>query len=173
MRRRLTLVTALLLCAVGATCQRGADGASAAAPGIEVRVRGIALDQRSESPVVILEELRGSRKLPIWIGYPEASAIASELESVAPPRPNTHDLAKRLVDGLEGTVARVVVTDLSGGVYYARIVLARNGRSVEVDARPSDAIALALRFRAPLFVQEGLFERALEEAVGGDEEQRI
>jgi bifunctional DNase/RNase len=140
---------------------------------VEVRVGGVAVDERSESPVVILEEVRGTRKLAIWIGFPEASAIASQLESVALPRPSTHDLAKRLIDGLEGTIVRVVVSDLAGGVYYARIVLDRGGRSVEVDARPSDAIALALRFEAPLFVSEPLFERALEEQGGSDGEQRI
>jgi bifunctional DNase/RNase len=151
-----------------AGCERGEPQAAAR---VEVRVGGVAVDQRSESPVVILEELRGARKLPIWIGFPEASSIASQLEAVTAPRPNTHDLAKRLIDGLDGTIARVVVSDLAEGVYYARIVLSRNGRSVEVDARPSDAIALALRFEAPLFVNETLFERALEEAAGGDGER--
>jgi uncharacterized protein len=149
-----------------------ADDAAGPLP-VEVRVGGVAVDERSESPVVILEELRGPRKLAIWIGFPEASAIASQLESVAAPRPGTHDLAKRLIDGLEGTIARVVVSDLAGGVFYARIVLARNGRSVEIDARPSDAIALALRFEAPLFVSEPVFARALEEMGGSDGEQRI
>jgi hypothetical protein len=166
--RRVLLLALPLLALPG--CER-AEGDDAAAP-VEVRVGGVAVDERSESPVVILEELGGSRKLPIWIGFPEASSIASQLEAVAAPRPNSHDLTKRLIDGLQGTITRVVVNDLAGGVYYARIVLARNGRSVEIDARPSDAIALALRFRAPLFVNEPLFERALEEAAGGDE-QRI
>ena len=163
------LLLALPLFALPA-CNRATDPS---APSVEVRVGGVAVDERSASPVVILEELQGSRKLPIWIGFPEASSIASQLESVAAPRPNTHDLTKRLIDGLQGTIARVVVNDLSGGVYYARIVLHRNGRSVEVDARPSDAIALALRFHAPLFVSEPLFERALEETGGSDDEQRI
>ena len=162
------LLVALLLGGPG--CEPGGD---ATAPGVEVRVEGVAVDERSSSPVVILEELGGTRKLPIWIGYAEASSIASQLEAVAAPRPNTHDLAKRLIDGLDGTVSRVIVSDLAGGVYYARIVLARNGRSVEVDARPSDAIALALRFEAPLFVNESHFERALEESAGGDGGEQI
>ena len=86
----------------------------------------------------------------------------NELHKVVSVRPNAHDLAKRLIDGLEGNVVRVVVTDLAGGIYYARIVLERAGGRVEVDARPSDAIAIALRFEAPLFVDERLFEKALE-----------
>jgi hypothetical protein len=139
---------------------------------VEVRVQGVALDERAQSPVVILEEREGARRLPIWIGYPEATSIANELQSAHSPRPNTHDLAKRLIDGLEGSVARVVVTELSGGVYYALIVLARDGRTIEVDSRPSDAIAIALRMHAPVFVNELLFEKALE-AAGGEEGERI
>ena len=166
--RRVLLLTLPLLALPG--CDRATEDP---ARSVEVRVGGVAVDERSESPVVILEELEGSRKLPIWIGFPEATSIASQLEAVSAPRPNTHDLTKRLIDGLEGTIARVVVSDLAGGVYYARIVLARNGQSVEVDARPSDAIALALRFHAPLFVSEPLFQRALEESGSGGDEQRI
>jgi bifunctional DNase/RNase len=151
----------------------GCDGSDAPdASTVEVRVQGVALDERAQSPVVILEERAGARRLPIWIGYPEATSIANELQSTHSPRPNTHDLAKRLIDGLEGSVARVVVTDLSAGVYYARIVLARGGQTVEVDARPSDAIAIALRMHAPVFVNELLFEKALE-ATGGEEGERI
>jgi bifunctional DNase/RNase len=139
---------------------------------VEVLVQRVALDERAQSPVVILAEREGARRLPIWIGYPEATSIANELQAMPSPRPNTHDLAKRLIDGLEGSVARVVVTDLSGGVYYARIVLARNGHTVEIDARPSDAIAIALRTRAPVFVNEVLFEKALQES-GREEGERI
>jgi bifunctional DNase/RNase len=139
---------------------------------VEVRVQTVALDDRSQSPVVVLEERAGSRRLPIWIGAAEASSIVNQLHKVESVRPNTHDLAKRLIDGLEGNVARVVVTDLADGIYYARIVLTRAGGSVEIDARPSDAIAIALRFEAPLFVEERLFEKALE-AAGGEGGHRI
>jgi bifunctional DNase/RNase len=157
------LLPALLLLAAG--CQRD----DRADPGsVEVRVETVAVDERSQSHVVILEERAGSRRLPIWIGYAEASSIASELQSIESPRPNAHDLAKRLIDGLEGSIARVVVTDLAGGVYYARIVLEHAGESVEIDSRPSDAIAIALRARAPLFVNERLFEKALEASAGGE-----
>jgi uncharacterized protein len=137
-----------------------------------VRVARVALDARTDSPVVILEESEGPRRLPIWIGVPEASSIANELESNKAPRPNAHDLAKRLIDGLEGSVSKVVVTHLSEGVYYASIVLAHEGESVFVDSRPSDAIAIALRYHAPLYVHESLFLQALE-AAGGDAGKRI
>jgi hypothetical protein len=168
MGRAAALLLPLVL-PLAAGCERsGAPDAST----VEVRVQGVALDERAQSPVVILEEREGARRLPIWIGYPEATSIANELQATRSVRPNTHDLAKRLIDGLEGSVARVVVSELSGGVYYARIVLARGERTVEVDARPSDAIAIALRMHAPVFVNELLFEKALE-ATGGEEGERI
>jgi hypothetical protein len=125
---------------------------------VAVRVAGIALDDASEAPVVILEEIDGPRRLPIWIGLPEAQSIAIGLGAEASPRPNAHDLGKRLIEGLDGRVERVTVVALRGGVYFARIDLRRDGRSVEIDARPSDAIALALRIAAPIFVREALFD---------------
>lgn len=128
---------------------------------ISVRVASIAVDA-SGAPVVLLEDHRGARSLPIWIGVAEADSIAAELEHRRPPRPNTHDLARRLIDDLGGSLERVVVTDLREGTYYAVLFVSSAGRSVEVDARPSDAIALALRCGAPLFVRETLF------ALGGE-----
>jgi hypothetical protein len=165
MRRR-----PLLLCSVLIALACGSGDVRA--PDVEVRVETVALDEGSRSPVVILEELRGARRLPIWIGLAEAHSIADELREVEAVRPNTHDLAKRLIDGLEGEVERVVVTDLAGGIYYARIVLVRDGRTVEIDSRPSDAIAIALRVRAPVFVAEPLFEKA-REGPGGEEGRAI
>ncbi len=125
---------------------------------VAVRVGFVTLDERTRSPVVVLEEEAGSRVLPIWIGLAEARSIAAELEAVPARRPNTHDLAKRLIDRLEGSVERVVVTALDDGVYYAVLVVRRGGGSVEIDSRPSDAIAIALRTGAPVFVRESLFE---------------
>jgi len=110
------------------------------------------------SPVVILEETGGGRALPIWIGAAEARSIASEIERQRPPRPNSHDLTKRLIEGLDGAIERVVVTELRDGTYYALIRLSARGQRIEIDARPSDAIALALRFDAPLLVREALFD---------------
>lgn len=163
----------LLLALLCLSCSDGrVAGAGTGGDEVPVRVEGLALDGAADSPVVILVEADGERRLPIWIGLPEAHSIAAHLDERTPPRPNTHDLAKRLIDGLEGNVARVVVTDLADGIYYARIVLTRAGGSVEIDARPSDAIAIALRFEAPLFVEERLFEKALE-ATGGEGGHRI
>jgi len=132
---------------------------------VEVEVGGVGLDPMTDSPVVVLRELEGVRELPIWIGPAEARSIAIHLEHVELPRPNTHDLARRLLGHLEADVDRVVVTRLSKGTYYAILVLQREGRRLEVDSRPSDAIAIALRAGAPLFVREGLF------ASGGDVEE--
>jgi bifunctional DNase/RNase len=131
-------------------------------PEVAVRVESVALDPRSNSPVLVLGELEGTRRLPIWIGFSEAQSIASVLENQRHPRPNTHDLAKRLIDQLEGNVERIVVTRLSEEIYYALIVVNAQGRVVEIDARPSDAIAIGLRYEAPLFVREAVFERSVE-----------
>jgi bifunctional DNase/RNase len=128
-------------------------------PDVAVKVASIAVDPTG-SPVVILEESRGGRALPIWIGIAEARSIASEIERHRPPRPNSHDLTKRLVEGLDGVVERVVVTELRDGTYYALIFVSSRGQQIEIDARPSDAIALALRFDAPLLVREALFDAA-------------
>jgi bifunctional DNase/RNase len=131
-------------------------------PEVAVRVEAVTLDPHSNSPVLVLEELEGSRRLPIWIGFSEARSIASVLEKQWHPRPDTHDLAKRLIDQLEGKVERVVVTHLTEEIYYALIVVNAQGRILEVDARPSDAIAIGLRYEAPLFVREAVFERSVE-----------
>ncbi len=135
-------------------------------PEIAVRVETVTLDPHSNSPVLVLGEVEGSRRLPIWIGLSEARSIASVLENQSHPRPNTHDLAKRLIDHLEGRVERIVVTRLSEDIYYALIVVEVDGRIVEVDARPSDAIAIGLRYQAPLFVREAVFERSVEGRMG-------
>jgi hypothetical protein len=142
-------------------------------PEVAVRVSEVRVDERSQSPVVVLEELTGPRRLPIWIGFAEAQSIAAELEDVHPPRPNTHDLAKRVIDQLEGAVERVVVTRISEGVYYALLVIRSGERLLEIDARPSDAIAIALRYEAPLFVREVVFGGAEEETLELEEGHRI
>jgi hypothetical protein len=143
-----------------AACGRGAAGPA----DVAVEVRFVTLDPVAQSPVIVLEERDGSRRLPIWIGLAEAQSIAQQLEAVEPPRPNTHDLAKKLVLGLEGALERVTVTELREGTYYAVIALRANGRAVEVDSRPSDAIALALRMAAPVFVRATLFETRAPES---------
>ena len=137
----------------------GCDAPGAAsAPGneIEVRLGDVLVDPDTQSPVVVLREKRGARQLPIWIGAHEALSITAARDRQRPPRPNTHDLAKRLVDRLDAAVERIVVTKLSQGIYYALIHLRAVEGPLSVDARPSDAIAIALRYQAPLFVEESL-----------------
>ena len=154
MAPRLPVLACLALAALAGCRARVPENAHE----VSVEVRRVALDPSSGSPVVILEERQGNRSLPIWIGFAEASSIASELRHERLPRPNTHDLARRLIEDLHAAVARVVVTELRDGTYYAVLVVEAAGGAFEVDARPSDAIALALRTGAPLFVREALFE---------------
>ena len=123
---------------------------------VEVRVEGIGIDRASEMPVVVLEERLGGRQLPIWIGAAEARSIAFEMDQVELPRPNTHDLAERLLTRLEAKLERVVVTELRQGTYFAVLVVMTPGRRLEIDARPSDAISIALRAEAPIYVRETL-----------------
>ncbi len=126
--------------------------AAVAAEEVEVEVRTIAFDQSSNSPVVLLHSTDRGKALPIWVGAFEAQAIAMEIEGVSGPRPLTHDLMKTLVEQLHGDLERVVIEDLREHTYYATIYLRSGGAEVRVDSRPSDAIALALRFERPIFV---------------------
>jgi bifunctional DNase/RNase len=170
MRRRAGLVA---IAGVGTMLLAlGGCGDEDATPAVDVRVRvdRVLIDD-NDSPVVVLEEEGGTRWLPIWIGNAEARSIALEIEEFHPPRPNTHDLARDLIRGLDAEVVRVVVTELREGTYYALLHLRRGGRSFPIDARPSDAIAIALRAQAPIFVREPLFTQdrsGPEPAVGGD-----
>lgn len=155
--RCVLLLAACLACSGEALPERDAN-APPEQDAVAVRVEGLALDAEVDAPIVILAESDGERRLPIWIGPAEARSIAAELEKLTPVRPNTHDLAQRLIEGLDGKILRIVVTELRNGIYYARIDLDQGGRRVSVDARPSDAIAIGLRLGAPLFVRAGLFE---------------
>lgn len=125
---------------------------------VEVRVRGITVDPQGASPIVLLEELQGARVVPIWVGLFEARAIAMEMEKVAPPRPMTHDLMKNILQGVNAQIANVAITELKENTFYARIAVNTGANSVLIDARPSDAIALALRVNAPIFVARAVFE---------------
>lgn len=126
-----------------------------------VHVESLALDERTDTPVVILRESNGNgRELPIWIGMTEAQSIAMALEDVVLPRPNTHDLIKNLLDGLHGDIDRVVITELRGHTYYAAIDIQLEGRMVTIDSRPSDAIAVAIRVGAPLFATDQVLVRS-------------
>jgi bifunctional DNase/RNase len=126
---------------------------------VEVRLTDVRVDQPSNTPVVLLQEEGGAqRSLPIFIGAPEATAIALALQEIEPPRPMTHDLMRNLLDALGARVARVVVTEVRDTTYFAEIHLDIGDRRLEVSSRPSDAIALAARTHSPLFVADELME---------------
>ncbi|HEY8493716.1 MAG TPA: bifunctional nuclease family protein [Myxococcota bacterium] len=160
----------LLLASSLAACGERSEQPQPAEVAVEVASIGV---DPTGTPVILLADRAGNRSLPIWIGIAEAHSIAAEMEHRRPPRPNTHDLAKRLIDHLEGALERVVVTELREGTYYAVITLSARGRQIEVDARPSDAIALALRCGAPLFVREALFEESGAEIPRGEDERAL
>lgn len=134
---------------------------------VEVEVRNVALDRDRGSPVVILAARESGRVLPIWIGPAEAQAIAMELQKVRPSRPLTHDLIKSILEGTRVTLRRVRITGVEQQTYLASLVLEQAGREIEIDARPSDAIALALRFTCPILVRRALLEGAAAFDLGG------
>jgi len=127
---------------------------------VAVRVDRVTLDAHTNRFVVILRDDINNRWLPIVVGNTEAQAIALQLENVSPPRPLTHDLIKNLLESIEAKIARIVVNDLRENTYYALISLKMNGYNTDIDARPSDAIALALRMQAPIFVDEEVMTKA-------------
>lgn len=142
---------------------------------IEMVVDSIRVSLVNYQRVVVLKEKDSDRYLPIWIGAGEADAIAIRLQNIAVARPLTHDLLKATIEHLGAEVQRIVVTDLADDVFYARIVLSVNGRVEEIDARPSDAIALAVRTSAPIFVEEAVLEKAgvVPELEESDEGQHV
>ena len=140
-------------------------------PEIPVKVGTVALDEHNV-PVVLLEEDGGPRVLPIWIGAAEAGSIAAQIERQTPPRPNFHDLAQRVIQTLDASVDRVVVTELRGGTYFALLHLRRNGHLLAIDVRPSDGIAVALRTAAPILVRASVFDAAGSALEGDDAEER-
>jgi bifunctional DNase/RNase len=158
---------ALLLLTLVVACDAERSGGPAADE-VLVHVSSIALDP-SNTPVVILEEDGGPRVLPIWIGAAEATSIASQIRHLPSPRPNFHDLAERLIQKLDAKVTRVVVTELRGGTYYAILALRTKGRMIEIDVRPSDGIAVALRAHAPILVRASVFDDAGEVLRGEDD----
>jgi bifunctional DNase/RNase len=127
---------------------------------IEMTIKGLMIDPITNMPIIILRDSDGQRMLPIWVGVFEANAIALQLESVQTPRPMTHDLMKNLLDQMGATIDRVVVCDLRDNTFYATIHLRASDKQIPVDARPSDAIALALRTSSPIFVEEAVIEGA-------------
>ncbi len=127
---------------------------------VEVTVKGITVDIESNSPMVVLEDKKEKKMMPIWIGLSEARAIATELEGITLPRPMTHDLMKSIISGLNASLEKVIVSDLKNNTFYAVVVIKLKRKHLQFDARPSDAIALALRFSVPIYVEKDVFEKA-------------
>ncbi|MCI0530741.1 MAG: bifunctional nuclease family protein [candidate division Zixibacteria bacterium] len=136
----------------------------------KAKINGLALDITTNSPVIILAPESGqeNRILPIWIGHYEAWAIAMELSGVASKRPLTHDLIRTCVENMGGKVTKVEVTELVNQTFYAKIYIQNNGKVMEIDARPSDSIALALKTSAPIFVNEELFQMKRSDGITQD-----
>ena len=140
---------------------------------VPVELIGVRIELPTNTPIVLLRELNGDRFLPILIGATEAAAIAFALEGMEPPRPMTHDLLRDVTVALDARVDRVVLTDLRDGIFFADLVLVRDGVETIVSARPSDSIALAVRTGAPLFVNPAILEEAGVEIRDEDEEEEV
>src|ERR671927_414159 len=123
-------------------------------------IKGLMVDPITNMPIVILRDKEGQRVLPIWVGIFEANAIALQIENISTPRLMTHDLLRNVIQDLKASVQKVVVCDLQENTFYALIYLSLHGDTVAIDARPSDAIALALRTRAPIYVEESVIDNA-------------
>lgn len=145
-------------CHVGGTENANSRGIMPDKSMVEVKVQSLGLDRTSNTPVVILQEVDGSRVLPIWIGPGEASAIAMELAGMKFSRPLTHDLFASVIIGFGGTLQRVMITKVVDDTYYAELIIRRDSELVSVDARPSDSIAIALRMSASIYTTDDLLE---------------
>jgi bifunctional DNase/RNase len=132
----------------------------------EMVIYGVSFDLVGKQPIVLLKTADGNRYLPIWIGQPEAAAILMKLQGAATPRPMTHDLVTDMLEQLDAQVVRITVTELRDNTFYASITVAMNGSEIEVDSRPSDAIALAVRAEAPIFAADRVIEESAIEFEG-------
>ena len=135
---------------------------------IEMTIKGLMVDPITNMPIIILRDSEGQKFLPIWVGIFEANAIALQIENISTPRPMTHDLLKNIITDLKASVEKVVVCDLKDNTFYALVYLAASGDTIAIDARPSDAIALALRTRAPIFVEETVIDNAKTVDIAAD-----
>lgn len=142
---------------------------------IEMKIKGLMVDPVTNMPIVILKDESEDRVLPIWVGIFEANAIALRIEEIETPRPMTHDLLRNLLDSLHASVQKIVVTELRDNTYFAQIHLDVEGLARQIDARPSDAIALALRTDAPIFVEHEVLEqsRTLDEDGEPSDSERL
>ena len=136
------------------------SGEGAGAHDVEVRIRGLMLDPSTNMPIVVLKDVHSETVMPIWVGIFEANAIALEIEKMTAARPMTHDLTRNLVRHLNGQLEKVVITELKDDTFFAVIFVKQGDEPIAIDARPSDAIALALRADCPIFVNEKVMETA-------------
>ncbi len=132
----------------------------------EMDIYGVSFDLVGKQPIVLLKTKDGNRYLPIWIGQPEAAAILMKLQGASTPRPMTHDLLTEILGQLDAQVTRITVTELRENTFYAQVTVQMDGTEIEVDSRPSDAIALAIRAEAPIFVADSVIEESAIEFEG-------
>src|SRR5580698_4083498 len=127
---------------------------------VEVRIRGLMMDPATNMPIVVLKDVASDTVMPIWVGIYEANAIAIEIEKMAAPRPMTHDLTRNIMRYLNGSLEKIVITELKDDTFYALLWIRQDGDPITVDARPSDALALALRADCPIYVAEHVMQSA-------------
>jgi hypothetical protein len=139
---------------------------------IEFKIKGLMMDPLTNSPIVVLQDTTSDTLLPIWVGIFEANAIALQIEKVDTPRPMTHDLIKGLLNHLDARVTKIVVTELKDNTFYALIFLDVAGRTITVDSRPSDAIALALRTDSPIYVTDDVISKSASTAATAPSAER-
>src|SRR5688572_17299474 len=148
---------------------------SSLSPLVPMSIKGLMLDPVSNSPIVVLKDDEEKFFLPIWVGIFEANAIALQLENITTPRPMTHDLLRNMISELDARVTRVVINDLRDSTFFAQIRLLVAGKTLEVDARPSDALALALRTEAPIYVAQTVLDQAqtITPEAGEDNDEKV
>jgi uncharacterized protein len=139
----------------------------------EMVIYGVSFDLVGKQPIVLLKTAEGNKFLPIWIGHPEAAAILMKLQGASTPRPMTHDLVTDILGQLQATVTRITVTELRENTFYAQITVQQDGSEIEVDSRPSDAIALALRADAPIFAADEVIEESAIEFEGEEVNEEV
>jgi bifunctional DNase/RNase len=140
---------------------------------LEMVIYGVSFDLVGKQPIVLLRTADGNKFLPIWIGHPEAAAILMKLQNASTPRPMTHDLVTDMLEQLDATVVRITVTELRESTFYASITVQTNGTEIEIDSRPSDAIALAIRADAPIFADERVIEESAVEFENETDEEMV
>ncbi len=127
---------------------------------VKMKVKGLVIDPISKMPIVVLEDHKMERMLPIWIGVFEANAISLQIENIETPRPMTHDLIKNILNNLDAELKKVVINDIKDNTFYATIYCQHHNQSIRIDSRPSDAIALSLRTKTPIYVEDKVIEKA-------------